>query len=111
MNKRHQESYENAKISYIYKEKFRNKCLKDKKYCKARDYQLENGRTYMCCSQHMQFEIQCTLKIPIVFDKGSNYDYHFIIKVLAEEFKKQFTYFGEKYLKTYNLHSFNKKRS
>ena len=38
MNKRHQESYENAKISYIYKEKFRNKCLKDKKYCKARDY-------------------------------------------------------------------------
>ena len=38
MNKRHQESYENAKISYIYKEKFRNKCLKDKKYCKARDH-------------------------------------------------------------------------
>ena len=38
MNKRHQESYENAKISYIYKEKFRNKCLKDKKNCKARDH-------------------------------------------------------------------------
>ena len=38
MNKRHQVSYENAKISYIYKEKFRNKCLKDKKYCKARDH-------------------------------------------------------------------------
>ena len=38
MNKRHQESYENAKISYIYKEKFRNKCLKDKRNCKARDH-------------------------------------------------------------------------
>ena len=26
---------------------------------------------------------------------GSNYVYHFIIKVLAEEFKKQFTFLGE----------------
>ena len=30
-------------------------------------------------------------KSPIVFHNGSNYDYHFIIKELAEEFKKQFT--------------------
>ena len=30
-------------------------------------------------------------KIPVVFHNGSNYDYHFIIKELAEEFKKQFT--------------------
>ena len=34
-------------------------------------------------------------KIPIVFHDGSNYDYLFIIKVLAEEFKKQFTCSGE----------------
>ena len=31
----------------------------------------------------------------IVFHNVSNYDYHFIIKVFAEEFKKQFTYLGE----------------
>ena len=30
-------------------------------------------------------------KIPIAFCNGSNYDYHFIIKELAEEFKIQFT--------------------
>ena len=30
-------------------------------------------------------------KIPIVLDNGSNYDYHFIIKGLPDEFKKQFT--------------------
>ena len=35
-------------------------------------------------------------KIPKVFNKGSNYDYHFIIKELAEESKKQFTSLGEK---------------
>ena len=40
-------------------------------------------------------------KIPIVFQNGSNYDHHFIIKELAEEFTKQFTCFGkntEKYI-------------
>ena len=30
-------------------------------------------------------------KIPIVFHNESNYGYHFIIKWLAEDFKKQFT--------------------
>ena len=34
-------------------------------------------------------------KIAIVFHNGSNYDYHFIITELAEEFKKQFNCFGE----------------
>ena len=32
---------------------------------------------------------------PIVFHNGSNYDYHFIIKELAQEFQKQFTCLGE----------------
>ena len=36
-------------------------------------------------------------KTPIVFYNGPNYDYHFVIKELAEEFKKQFTYLGRKY--------------
>ena len=34
-------------------------------------------------------------KIPIVFHNGLNHDYHFIIKELAAEFKKQFTCLGE----------------
>ena len=34
-------------------------------------------------------------KTPIVFHNGLNHDYHFIIKELAEEFKKQFTCLGE----------------
>ena len=43
----------------------------------------------------------CNLKysvpkeIPIVFHNGPNYDYHFTIKELAEEFEKQFTCLGE----------------
>ena len=43
----------------------------------------------------------CNLKysvpksIHIVLHNGSNYDYHFIMKESAEEFKKQFICFGE----------------
>ena len=43
----------------------------------------------------------CLKKIPIVFCNGSNYDYHFIIKGLAEKFNKQFPCLGvnnEKYI-------------
>ena len=38
LTKEQQESYENARICYTYKEKFENKYLKDKKYCKVRDH-------------------------------------------------------------------------
>ena len=34
-------------------------------------------------------------KVPIVFHNGSNYVYHLIIKLLAEEFEKQLTFLGE----------------
>ena len=43
----------------------------------------------------MQFKIQNTKKIPLVFHNGSTYDYHFIIKELVEEFEGQFDCLGE----------------
>ena len=41
-------------------------------------------------------------KNPVAFHNGFNYDLYFIIKELAGEFKKQFTFLGEnieKYIK------------
>ena len=38
----------------------------------------------------MQFEIQLYKGIPEVFHSGSNYDYHFIKKMLAKMFKEEF---------------------
>ena len=37
-------------------------------------------------------------KIPVVFHNGRKYDYNFVIKELAEKFKKQFPCLGEKYI-------------
>ena len=69
--------------------------MKDKKYRKVRDlchYKGEyGGAAYSICNS----KYSLTKKVPIVFHSGSNYDYHFIIKELAEEFKKQFTCLGE----------------
>ena len=36
LTKEHQEFYGNTKICYTCKDKFKNKYLKDKKYCKVR---------------------------------------------------------------------------
>ena len=58
----------------------------------------------------------CNLKysvpkeITIFSHNGSNYDYHFVIKKLAQEFEGQFNSSGENAQKN-NLLSFNRKRS
>ena len=87
--------YKNTKICYkkFCKEKFENKYVKDKTYHKFRDHCHHTGEyradAYVKCN--LKYSVH--RKIPIVFYNGSNYD--FIIKELAEEFKKQFTCLGE----------------
>ena len=95
LTKEHQESYENAKICYICKEKFENKNLKDKKYQKLRDHCHYTGEHRGAAHSICNLKYSVPKKIQIVFHNGSNYDYNFIITELAEEFKKQFTCFGE----------------
>ena len=61
--------------------------MKDIKFCKVRDLCHYTGY-YGAAAQSI-----CNLKysVPKIFsimDNGSYYDYHFIIKELAEEFKK-----------------------
>ena len=95
LTKEQQESYENAKICYICKEKFENEYLKDKKYCKVRDHCHYTGEYRDAANSICNLKYRVPKKIPIVFHNESNYGYHFIMKELAEEFKKQFTCLGE----------------
>ena len=82
-----QKLYENAKICYSCIEKFENKYVKHKKYSKVRDHDLVSGAARSICNSKYI--------VPVAFHNGSNYDYHFIVKELAEEFKKQFDCLGE----------------
>ena len=85
LTKTQQESYENAKSRYICKEKFENKYLKDKKYRKVRDYCHYTGEYRGAAHSICNLKYSLPKKIPLVFHNGSNYDYHFIIKKLAEK--------------------------
>ena len=83
--KEHQESYENAKICYICKDKYEGKYAKDKK-----TYRKNRGRCHYT-GEYRGAAYTVPKKVPVDPHKVSYYDYHFIIKVLAEEFEKQFT--------------------
>ena len=95
LTKEKQESYENAKICYICKYKFENKYLKDKKHRNVRDHCHYTGEYRGAAHRICNLKYSVPKIIAIVFHNGSNYDYHFIIKELAEEFEKQFICLGE----------------
>ena len=82
--------------SVIFAKENGNFYLKNKKYCKLRDHCHYTGEYRGAAHSIYNLKYRVPRKIPIVFHNGCNYDYHFIIKELAEEFKKQFTCLGEK---------------
>ena len=72
------------KKCYICREEIKYQYAKDKKWRKV-------SAAHSICN--LKFSIP--KEIRIVFHNESNYDYHVIIKELAEEFKVQFTCVGE----------------
>ena len=86
--------------------KFLRKHSKDKKYNKVKDHYTGKYRDAAHNISNLKYGVP--KEIPIVSDNGPNYDYHFIIKELAEEFEGQFTSFGEK---IHNIFSSNRKIS
>ena len=82
---------------YICKEKFENEYLKDEKYHKVRDRchykQGYRGAMHSICN----LKLSVSKKISMIFHNGSNYDYDFIIKELAEQFEKTIYLFTRKY--------------
>ena len=76
--KEQKKSYGNEKICYISKEKFENKYLKVRDHCHYTEGY--RGATHSICN--LRYSVP--KKIAIAFHNGSNYEYHFIIKELAE---------------------------
>ena len=107
-NKKKNEIINKRAVGFIWKNKksviFVKKNLKIniwKIYHKVRDHCHYTGKYRGAVHSICNLKYNIPNKIPVVFHNGSNYDYNFIIRELAEEFKKQFTCLGknsEKYI-------------
>ena len=67
----------------------------NKKYHKVRDHCHYTGKYRGAAHDICNLRYKIPKEIPVVFHNGSTYDYHFIIKELAEEFEGEFECLGE----------------
>ena len=63
----------------------------DEKYRKVREHSHFIGEYWGATHSICYLNYSVPKRVPIVSHNGSNCGYHFIIKELAEELKKQFT--------------------
>ena len=90
--------YEKQKVCYICEKMFcadKNKKSECKLYHKVRDHCHYTGKFRGAAHYNCNLRHNVPKEIPIVFHNGSTYDYHFVIKKLAEEFKNDFECLGE----------------
>ena len=67
----------------------------DHKKYKIKDHCHYTGKYRGAGNDTCNLRYKIPKEIPVVFHNGSNYDYHFIIKELAEESEGEFEYLGE----------------
>ena len=88
----------------------KNKKKDFKLYQKVRDHCHYTGKFREAAHSNCNLQYKVPKKIPIVFHNGSTYDYHFIIKQLAEDFKGQFECLGENTEKYLTFSIYNSKK-
>ena len=79
-------SYEKQKVCHILKKKF----FYDKNKKKVRDHCHYTGKFRAAAHSECNLRYKVPKEISVVFHNGSTYDYHFIIKQLAEESEGEF---------------------
>ena len=82
------------KVCHICKKRFSTDD-NNKKYHKVRDHCHYTGKYRGAAHDICNLRYKIPKEIPVVFHNGSTYDYHFIIKELAEEFEGELEYLGE----------------
>ena len=91
------ETHENQKICCICEQEFCTKKNKKefKEKLRVRDHDHYTGKYRGSAHSICNLRYKVPKEIPVVFHNGSTYDYHFIIKQLAKEFKGNFDCLGE----------------
>ena len=84
--------HQDAKVYYICGKRILKKLSQTINYQKVRDHCHCTGNIEV---QHILLVIYVPNEVPVVFHNSSNYDYHFLIKELANEFEGKFDCLGE----------------
>ena len=87
--------HQNVAQFYICGKRFLKKFSNDKNHRKIRDHCHFTSKYRGTAHSIFNLRFNVTNEIPVVFHNASNYDYHFIIKELANEFEGQFECLGE----------------
>ena len=94
LTKKEEKKHNKQEVCHICKKRFSTKD-NNKKYHKVRDHFHYTGKYRGAAHDICNLRYKIPKEIPVVFHNGSTYDYPFIIKVLAEEFKGEFECLGE----------------
>ena len=88
-------SYHDAKICYICGTRILETFAEDIKYQKVTVHRHYTGKYRGATHSLCNLKFNVPNEISVNFQRGSNYDYHFIIKELAKELEEQFEFIGE----------------
>ena len=94
LTKKEEKKHNKQKVYHICRKEF-NTDDNDKKYHKVKDHCHYTGKYRGTAHDICNLRYKISKEIPTAFHNGSTYDYHFIIKNLAEEFEGEFECLGE----------------
>ena len=96
LTKEEKDNYNKENICHIFKKEFNNDTTESSSLeCKVRDHCHFTGKYRGAAHNMCNLRYKIHKNIPVIFHNGSTYDYHFIIKELANEFEGNFECFGE----------------
>ena len=94
LTKEEKKIHREQKVCYICQKGFSTDD-DNKKYFKVKYHDHYTVKSRGVAHDICNLRYKTPREIPLVFHNGSTYDYHFIIKELAEEFEEQFECLGE----------------
>ena len=88
-------SHQDAKVSYISGKRILKDLSKSINYRNGRYHCHYTGKYRGAAHSICNLKFNVSNEIPVVFRNDSNYDYHFVIKELANEFEGKFERLAE----------------
>ena len=95
LTKEELKSHQDSKVCYIFRKRFSKKLFDDNNYQKVRDHCQYTGKYRGTAHRLFNLKLNVPNEIPVFFHNCSDYDYHCIIKELANKSEGKFECLGE----------------